>query len=155
MKLRITETMRGVHHFVDPARGEANDRTFYFKIDWGGAPLEVLNPVSSRFLVFDAEGVILVAGLTEGEIPCRGMLTLDYFRARKLRYELDFLVDGEPYYYVGEKVNVDLRRPLLLIKTHTTCYGTLRNRDGAIVSRSVVHFEPEAMGPFIKSVRLR
>ena len=33
MRLRITETMRGVHHFVDPELGEATDQPFYFKID--------------------------------------------------------------------------------------------------------------------------
>ncbi len=155
MKLKITETMRGTHHFVDPELGEATDRLFYFTIDWGGSPLEVLNPISSRFLLFEAEGVILVEGLTPAEAPCRGTLTLDYFGGQRLRYELDFEVEGENYFYVGEKVDVDLRKPLLLIKTHTTCYGTLRRGDGTIVSKSVAHFEPEAILPFIKSVRLR
>lgn len=154
MRLQISETMRGSHHFVDPALGAATDHRFYFIIDWGGLPLEVLNPLSSMFMVFDAEGVILVEGLTDGEVPCTGKLTLDYFGSRSLRYELDFEVGDRGYSYVGEKVDVDLRKPLLLVKTHTTCYGTLRRDDGAIVSRSVVHFEPEAIVPFLRSVRL-
>lgn len=153
MKFKITETMRGNHHFVDPELGEAVDRPFHFRIDWGGTPLEVLNPISSMFLIFEVEGTILVAGLTKGEEPCRGVLTLDYFGTQTLRYELDFEVDGETYHYVGKKVDVELRKPLLLIKTHTTCYGTLRRGDGRIVSRSVAHFEPEAILPFFKSVR--
>jgi len=153
MRIRITETMKGVHHFVVPDLGEATDQQFYFKIDWGGTPLEVLNPLSSQFLVFDADGVIDMEGLTDGAIPCTGRLTLDYFGTQSLRYELDFEVGEDTYHYVGEKVDVDLRRPLLLVKTHTTCYGTTRRDDGTIVSRSVVHFEPEAILPFVRSAK--
>jgi hypothetical protein len=154
MRLRISETMRGSHHFVDSALGEATDRGFHFIIDWGGAPLEVLNPFSSRFMSFDTEGVIFVEGLTDGEVPCTGKLTLDYIRSRSLTYELDFDAGDERYHYTGRKVDVDLRRPLMLVKTHTTCYGMLRRDDGSIVSRSVVHFEPEELLPFVRSVRL-
>lgn len=150
----MTETMKGDHHFVDPALGSAADRLFYFRLDWGGAFAEAFNPGSGEFLTFEATGVIFVSGLTAGEVPCTGTLKLDYLRSKTLRYELDFEVEGEPYHYVGEKVDVNLLNPLLLIKTHTTCYGTLTRGDGAIVSRSVAHFEPRSTLPFLMSLRV-
>jgi hypothetical protein len=150
----MTETMKGDHHFVDPAMGSATDRPFYFRLEWSGAIADAFNPVSDEFLKFDASGVIFVGGLTPGEVPCAGTLRLDYLRSKTLRYELEFEVEGVPYRYVGEKVDVDLLNPLLLVKTHTTCYGTLTRGDGAIVSRSVAHFEPRSTIPFLMSLRL-
>jgi hypothetical protein len=150
----ITETMKGDHHFVDPTLGSATDRLFYFRLDWGGAIADSFNPGSEDFLAFEASGVIFVSGLTPGEVPCSGTLHIDYLRSRTLRYELDFEVEGEPYRYVGEKVDVNLLNPLLLVKTHTTCYGTLTRGDGSIVSRSVAHFEPRSTLPFLMSFRL-
>ena len=151
----ITETMKGDHHFVDPSRGSASDRLFYFRIEWGGAFPESFNPASTEFLTFEAQGVIFASGLTPGEVPCAGSLTLDYIQSKTLRYELDFEVEGEAYHYVGEKVDVNLLKPLLLVKTHTTCYGTLTTNDGTIISRSVTHFDPAAALPFVLSFRLR
>ena len=130
--------MTGAHHFVDPARGDAHDRRFYFRIDWGARRLAQLNPLSPEFLEFDAEGVLLAEGLTPGEVPCRGTLRLDYLGSHTLTYTLSFEVDGQPHRYVGEKVDVNLARPLMLVKTHTTCYGTVWDGEGRIVSRSMV-----------------
>ena len=151
----ITEVMRGNHHFVDPDLGAPTDHLFYFRINWSGSLLESLHPKSDEFLTFDAEGVIFVGDLTPGEIPCRGALRVDYFGSKTIRYELDFELEGEPFHYVGEKVDVDLLKPLLLIKTHTTCYGTLTRADGEIISRSVTHFEPHRVVPFVTSFRLQ
>ena len=99
--------------------------------------------------------MIFVSGLTAGETPCQGTLRLDYIHSKSLRYELEFEVDGTAYRYVGEKVDVNLLKPLFLVKTHTTCYGSItRDDDGAIVSRSVVHFEPHLALPFLFSFRI-
>ena len=154
LSFTITETMSGLHHFVDPARGDANDRRFYFRLDWGARRPEQLNPFGDRFLVFEADGYVLVDGLTAGEVPCTGTLALDYFGRHTITYTLDFEVDGEPYHFVGEKVDVNPLRPVMLVKTHTTCYGTLTDATGTIVSRSVTHFEPSAIVPFLTSFRL-
>jgi hypothetical protein len=154
LSFTITETMSGLHHFVDPARGDANDRRFYFRLDWGARRGGQLNPFGPEFLVFDAAGQILVDGLTTGEVPCTGTLELDYFGRHTITYALDFEVDGERYHFVGEKVDVNPLHPIMLVKTHTTCYGTLTDSTGTIVSRSVTHFEPSAIVPFITSFRL-
>jgi len=153
-KVRITETMRGHHHFVDPELGEPVDLEFWFRIDWSGLPHQSFNPISSQFLTFDAEGVIEAAGLTDGERTCTGVLMVDYFRDQTITYELDFEAGGRWYHYTGQKVGVNLYRPLELVKTHTTCYGTVTRDDGRIVSRSVTHFEPDELFAFLSSVRL-
>lgn len=146
MKIRFVmkEIMRGVHHFVDPALGSAEEADLYFRIKWGQKLLPYLNPVSGTFFKANAHGVIFVEGLTEGEVDCSGTLELRYLAEQKLRYTLDFVVDGEPYRYVGEKRDVKLWEPIFLIKTHTTCYGRITDSTGRIISRSVIHF---GMGP--------
>ena len=154
LSFTITETMAGLHHFVDPARGDANDRRFYFRLDWGARRGEQINPFADEFLAFGATGQILVDGLTDGEVPCTGTLKLDYFGRHTITYALDFEVDGEAFHFVGEKVDVNPLSPVMLIKTHTTCYGTLTDAAGAVVSRSVTHFEPSTLVPFITSFRL-
>ena len=58
------------------------------------------------------------------------------------------------HHFVGEKVDVNPLNPIMLVKTHTTCYGTLTDATGAIVSRSVTHFEPSTIVPFLTSFRL-
>lgn len=153
-KVRVTETMRGDHHFVDPELGEPSDRDFWFRIDWSGDPLRSFNPASARFMSFEAVGVIDVAGLTEGETHCEGQLRVDYVKDRTIVYELDFQAKGRAYHYTGRKVDVDLTRPVELVKTHTTCYGTIIRDDGRIVSKSVAHFVPEELLPFITSLRM-
>jgi hypothetical protein len=154
LSFTITETMSGLHHFVDPARGDANDRRCWFRLDWGARRAAQLNPFGDEFLVFAATGQIFVDGLTDSDVPCRGTIELDYFGRHTITYELDFDVDGEAYHFVGEKLDVNPLSPLMLVKTHTTCYGTLTDATGVIVSRSVTHFEPRALVPFLTSFRL-
>lgn len=151
----ITETMRGVHHFVDPARGPAVDRPFHFRIDWGAPITSSLNPLSGRFMRYEAEGELFADGLTPRIVACRGALAIDYLAEHTITYELDFEAEGKPWHFVGQKTDVRLLRPLQLIKTHTTCYGTITDDTGTIVSRSVVHFPPETTLPFLRSFRLR
>jgi len=153
LDIQLTETMRGLHHFTDPDLGEARDRRMWFTIDWRGAPSAVLNPLSRTFMVFDAAGVMYVEGLTEPEVECEGTLAVDYFRTQTIKYDLAFDVEGVRYRYKGEKVEVNLARPLELIKTHTTCYGST-TRDGRIISRSVTHFDLRTAVPFVTSFRL-
>jgi len=155
VRFTFTETMTGLHHFVDPKRGDANDRRFYFRLEWGPRDLSQLSPFGHNFLTFEAEGVIFVDGLTDGEVPCTGSLAIDYFGRRTITYALEFEVKGERFRFVGEKVDVNLLNPLMLIKTHTTCYGTLLDETGTIVSRSVAHFEPSSLISFLTSFRLQ
>jgi hypothetical protein len=151
----ITETMSGVHHFVEPSHGDPSDRSLYFRLDWGPERASALNPWAPDFLEFPAQGVIFVEGLTPAETPCRGSLKLDYFRSQTLTYNLDFEVGGRPYHYVGQKQKVNLANPVMLVKTHTTCYGTLTDAQGRVISRSIVHFEPDTLPAFLASFRLR
>jgi hypothetical protein len=151
----VTETMRGVHHFVDPARGPAVDRPLHFRIDWGAPIRTALNPLSGQFMSHRAAGELFAEGLTPHPVACSGTLVVDYFRRHTITYDLDFSCEGERFNFLGEKVDVWLRRPLQLVKTHTTCYGTITNGAGAIVSRSVLHFPPETMRSFLLSLRLR
>jgi hypothetical protein len=150
LSFQMTECMRGAHHFVDPALGDASDRALYFRIRWSGALAAVLNPLSPEFLRYQAQGVISVDGLTPGEVPCNGTLAVDYLREHKITYTLAF----DRWRFVGEKVDVRLTRPVMLIKTHTTCYGRIEDEHGKIVSRSVVHFEPEDALGFLASTRV-
>ena len=152
LRFNISETMAGTHHFVDPARDPGKDREIYFRIRWG-APIGGF--VASRVKESDCEGFVSVAGLTDGEVPCSGKLSLDYFGEHKLVYELDFEVAGARHHLHAEKVGVELRRPFELAKTHTTAYGTLTDAQGNVVSRSVLHFSPQDLGRFAMSLRLR
>ena len=150
----VTETMRGVHHFVDPVRGPAIDRRFHFRIDWG-APLRTsCNPRSGRFMRYEAEGELFAEGLTKHIVACRGTLAIDYFKEHSIVYELLFEAEGQTLRYEGRKTDVRLSRPLQLIKTHTTCYGSITDGSGVIISRSVVHFPPETTLSFVRSIRL-
>ena len=151
---QLTETMRGTHHLVLPELGPPLDREFYFRVQWSGTVKDSLLPSGDRFMIFAASGVLFAADLTVGEVPCAGELRVDYFGTRTIRYDLQFSVRGETYRYQGAKQQVDLLRPLLLIKTHTTCYGAISRADGTIVSRSVVHFAPQELMPFLTSLRL-
>jgi hypothetical protein len=152
--VRLTETMRGTHHFVDSSLGNAEDRKFYFRIQWGGAVSSVLNPLSPDFLRYDADGIIFVEGLDSSELRCKGSLELDYLREHKLTYRLNFEHQGRLFRYTGEKTNVRLTHPVMLVKTHTTCYGRIVDDQSRIVSKSVAHFEPESIAEFLTSFRL-
>ena len=151
----VTETMRGVHHFVDSARGPAEDRPFHFCIEWSAPLARSLRPWSDEFMRYEAKGEIFAAGLTPRSTPCRGSLAIDYLADHTIRYDLEFEADGTTHRYEGTKTDVRLSRPLQLIKTHTTCYGRITDASGAIVSRSVLHFLPETTGAFLRSFRLR
>ena len=151
----ITETMTGSHHFVEPSLGDGSDQSLIVRIRWGGELSAVLNPLSARFLNYDAEGSIFIEGLASEEIPCSGWLRLDYFRDHKIVYRLDFKHDGHVFHYTGEKTNVHLRRPLQLVKTHTTCYGAVTNERGQTISKSIIHFKPSSMPAFLRSLRLK
>jgi len=153
-RIQLTETMRGQHHFVDPALGEPTDRPFSFRLVWGAELPVAMNPLDSRFMVFDATGTIDVDGLTDGGVPCEGTLRVDYLRERSIAYELDFALGDRRYRYSGKKVGIDLLRPIELVKTHTTCYGAIARDDGRVVSKSVAHFEPDELLPFLMSFRV-
>lgn len=152
--LSISETMRGTHHFVDPQLGDASERPFWFRIRWAGIPTLVLNPLSPRFLDYDCDGVIHADGLTSIPVPCKGSLHIDYRRAHAISYRLTFEADGRLFRFNGEKRDVRLDRPWMLVKTHTTCYGEIVDDQRRVVSRSVVHFEPSTAIDFLKSLRL-
>lgn len=154
LAFRMTETMSGLHCFVDPALGAPDERRWYFRVRWG-SPLGaavwrglVGQPIENPFA-----GVVSIEGLTPGEVACEGKLTLDY-RAGRLTYELTFGLDGKRYALTAEKREVDLLRPLELSKTHTTAYGVLRDEAGRVISRGVLHFRPETMGAFLRSFRV-
>lgn len=155
LSFAIQETMRGDHHFVDPALGPAVDRPFHFRIDWGAPIATSINPLSGEFMHYRASGELFADGLTPEAVPCRGTLVIDYFGAHAITYDLSFEVEGVVHRYVGDKTDVRLGKPLQLIKTHTTCYGRIENAAGLIISRSVVHFRPELLLRFLRTFRLR
>jgi hypothetical protein len=151
VRFDVHETMAGTHHFVDASRDQGKDREIYFRLRWGGALLAFL---ASRVKATDAEGIVFVGGLTDSEVPCAGTLRLDYFGEHNITYDLDFDVAGARYHLYAEKTGVLLHRPLELAKTHTTAYGTLTDARGEIVSRSVLHFDPQDLARFAGSVRV-
>lgn len=152
---RLTETMTGLHHFVDPTFGSSDERPCWFRVDWGeGLGATIRDAIARRPLVNALRGTISVEGLTSGEVACEGTLTLDYLAARRLRYELAFEARGRAFTLRADKRDVELRRPLALIKTHTTAYLEVRDADGHVVSRGVLHFRPESLGAFVRSAKL-
>jgi hypothetical protein len=154
LAFHITETMTGLHHFVDPALGDAEERPCWFRITWGSALSTTARLALARKPLLHAfSGVVRVDGLTEGEAPCEGTLSLDYVKG-KITYDLSFRARGAPYTMQAEKVDVDLSRPVSLVKTHTTAYSAVRDREGRVISRGVLHFRPESMGQFVRSLRL-
>jgi len=78
-------------------------------------------------------------------------LELAYFTEGKIRYTFDFSAKGKMYRYVGEKVNI---RPWNLPVSHTTCFGTLVEKEsGRLVSRSVTFFKLHTTPAFMASLR--
>ena len=146
---RIAEWMRGEHEFA-PGFGPPGKRPMRFYAEWGPDDLAGwLNPRSPEFLVNTCTGRMWVDGLCEG-VPFEGRFELRHHIDRSVRYELHFEVDGERYLYVGEKSGFALHN---LLTTHTTAFGTIvRERDGALVSRSVLRFRlpelPSMLGSF-------
>jgi hypothetical protein len=154
LAFRMTETMSGLHCFVDPALGAPDERRWSFRVRWGSALGTAAwrglrgKPIENAFT-----GDVTIDGLTHGEVPCEGTLTLDY-RAGLLTYTLSFDVDGRRHTLVAEKREVDLTKPFELSKTHTTAYGVLRDDTGRVLSRGVLHFRPETLGAFLRSFRV-
>ena len=149
---RMDELMAGTHRFTDGA-GPEGEHPFSFTISWGPDGLvDYFNPLSDGFMVNRALGTISIGGFCE-DAPCNGSLALRYFQEGKIRYTLDFQgPDGTAYQYVGEKRDI---RPWNLHRTHTTCYGTVTERDtGRVISESVVYFDFGQMLPFMRSFRL-
>ena len=155
LAFEVTETMTGRHHFVVPALGDADERPCWFRITWGNAFGATLRgALARRPITLPFRGVVCVEGLTEGEAPCEGTLTLDYVAAHRLRYDLAFEAKGERYTLRADKVDVHLARPVALIKTHTTAYLEVRDAAAKVVSRGVLHFRPESLASFVRSGRV-
>lgn len=148
---KMNEVMTGTHCF-EPGFGDPGDKFIEFRVTWGPKHLgEWLNPVGGKFMYNDMEGVVTVEGLCENA-PVVGSLELLYFTEAKIRYTFTFEVDGAEYLFIGEKINI---RPWNLHRTHTTCYGTLSERDtGRVVSKSTTYFRMKTMPAFLASVRL-
>ena len=153
---KMEEVMTGLHEFLPghgPQPPRRQERFMEFIIEWG--PKDVTkwaNPLSPYFLSQELKGVITIDGLCENQ-KCWGVLKLEYWKGR-LEYNIFFSVDGILYEYVGVKKDM---RPWNLHKTHTTCYGTLKNQyTGETVSRSITYFnlDLKTVSSFIKSFRL-
>jgi hypothetical protein len=123
-----------------------------FRVTWGHPRMErFLNPLGGEFMVADLAGVVDVGGLCTAA-ACQGRLELRYLQEAKLRYVFDFEHDGKRYHFVGEKRNL---RPWNLHRTHTTCYGELRDADsGILLSESVTYFRLRTAPAFMASFRL-
>lgn len=158
LRYELSETMSGTHHFVDRAYGEPIERRCHFKLRWGSGLLTALNPLGPRARSQDASGTIYFEGLTDDEVPCEGALVLDY-PGKTLTYELSFngSVKGgaRTFRFRAEKHDVDLRKPLALVKTHTTAYGTLTDVAGNTVAKAVLHFELADVPRLLASLRVR
>lgn len=150
MGFRIRETMSGRHEFA-PGMGPPGRHPFAFHLSWGPDRLaDWLNPLNERFLWQEVEGEVEAGGLCD-RTPCRGTLSLDYFRGSRIRYTFDFKVGDMAYRFSGEKSNL---RPWNLAVTHTTCFGTIVELEsGKLVSTSVTEFKLRDLPSFLLSTR--
>lgn len=148
---KMDEVMSGEHRF-EPGAGPAGRHPFEFKVAWG--PERVgpwINPFNEGFMKQPLKGTVSVGGLCH-KAPCEGVLELNYFTEGTIRYRFDFEVNGVGYHYIGEKVNI---RPWNLPVSHTTCFGTVVEREsGRLISRSVTHFRLHTTPAFLMSLRL-
>ncbi|MCX7944807.1 MAG: hypothetical protein N2746_09905 [Deltaproteobacteria bacterium] len=148
----MRERMNGTHRFEN---GYGPDGVFPIEFDvvWGTSNiLDWINPKSERFLVNDLSGHITVGGFCENA-EVKGTLELKYFTEFKIRYKFEFEKDNKLYVYVGEKVNI---KPWNLPVSHTTCFGTILEKDsGRLVSRSVVFFRYSTIPSFLLSLRIK
>lgn len=149
MGFTIRESMTGTHTFVD-GRDDPGPHPFEFRLRWGPERLrDWLSPLSDRFLWQEAKGEVRAGGLCDWT-ACAGTLSLEYGRAR-IRYAFDFEVDGVAYRYTGEKRDL---RPWNLHRTHTTCYGELRELEtDRLISTSTVRFRLRTTPRFLGSLR--
>lgn len=148
---RMDETMSGEHEFVE-SDGKTDKAPMEFTVTWGTDNLfEWLNPFSEQFMLNTLEGTISIDGLCE-DAPCTGTLALRYFDEQKIRYTLDFEVDGVEYCYIGEKRNI---YPWNLHVSHTTCYGEVREKESdKLVSKSITYFRLNTVPSFLSSFQL-
>ncbi len=146
----MDEIMTGTHEFAAGA-GPAGVHPFEFKVRWGASDMGgFLDPSSKKFMVNDMEGTVTVGGLCE-ETPCRGTLELRYFKDQKIRYAFTFTARGATYQFIGEKVNI---LPWNLPTSHTTCFGTLTDGAGQLISRSLTFFRLRTAPAFLASFKL-
>jgi len=146
---KMKETMTGTHRFL-PDGGLA--LFMEFNVEWGPENIfKWANPLSSYFLSQKLKGNITIEGLCH-EQECWGVLKLEYWKAR-LEYNIFFSINGILYEYVGVKEGM---RPWNLHKTHTTCYGILKDQyTGENVSESITHFDLKDIPKMIGSFRLQ
>ncbi len=144
MGFRIHEVMEGTHEFRD-GRDDGRAHPFAFRLRWGPDRLrDFFNPASPRFMWLRAGGLC-------DWTPCRGTLDLEYLGRRRIRYTLDLEVEGTPYRFVGDKVDI---RPWNLPVSHTTCHGTLTDlATGKLISTSVTKFRLRTLPSFLTSLR--
>lgn len=148
---QIHEVMSGEHEFT-AGNGPEGKLKMEFRADWGTSNLaKWINPAGEAFMTNELSGFVTVEGLCEN-IPCKGTLELRYFTDQKIRYTFQFTANGQNYTYVGEKSQI---YPWNLAYSHTTCFGEIkRNSDGAIISKSITHFDMDTMPDFLSSFKL-
>lgn len=148
---KMDEEMIGEHQF-EPGMGPEGKFPFEFRVTWGPKNFfSWIDPRSQDFLTQPLQGVITVGGLCY-DVPCEGTLKLDYFNENKIRYTFDFKVKEKDYLFIGEKINI---KPWNLPVSHTTCYGTVVEKDtNILISRSVTFFKLKTAPAFLASFRL-
>lgn len=148
----MKEIMSGTHRF-EKGCGPDGEFPLVFEVFWGSDNLvDWVNPKSERFLVNNLYGYINVGGLCE-RAEVQGTLTLKYFSENKIVYNFEFTAQGKNYLYIGEKVNI---KPWNLPFSHTTCFGTIVEKDSSrLISRSVVFFRYSTIPAFLMSLRIR
>jgi hypothetical protein len=155
----ISEKMVGKHMF-EPAWEIAWERNrtdcwrpMHFDAVWGTKDVGALLRdylLYNQFL-FELKGNITVDGLCNNVEITTGQLLLDYFNKHELGYEICFEVGDDEFYYVGKKFNIQLWN---LLTSHTTCFGTIVDGDGNLVSTSVVYFELSSILNFVGSLKI-
>jgi hypothetical protein len=148
----MREVMEGSHRFEN-GFGPPEDLPLRFDVVWGTDNLmEWLNPRSDRFLINSLYGHITAVGLCENA-EVNGTLELRYFFEFKIRYRFEFEANKKVYVYTGEKVNI---KPWNLPVSHTTCFGTIVEKDtNILISRSVVFFKFSRIPSFLLSLRIK
>lgn len=148
----MKEVMSGTHRF-EKGCGPEGEFPFEFNVVWGTDNLiEWINPKSDRFLINNLKGFVTIGGLCE-MAEVRGRLELRYFTEYKIRYIFEFSANGKTYVFTGEKVNI---KPWNLPVSHTTCFGTVVEKDtNKLISRSVVFFKYSTIPAFLLSFRLK
>jgi len=152
MGFQMREIMSGTHRFENGA-GPNGEFPLSFDVVWGTDNIvDWINPKGERFLVNELKGFVSVGGLCE-KAEVTGTLELRYFKDFKIRYTFEFDANGKGYVYVGEKVNI---KPWNLPVSHTTCFGTIVEKDtNRLISRSVVFFRYSTIPQFLLSFRLK